>query len=298
MAKTKRRFQALTDRQMLELLQTAGDQLPREAVDECLRRGPRMLPFLRDVVADKTSWTRPLPEWWAPVHATYILGAMEDPATLVPLLTALRWADAFDCDWVTEDLPSMLGKLGPRAFEPLGAVLRDVTAGWGARAIALSGMAAVTLSAPYLRPGLVKEAAELVANGQEEYYLRQAAANVLLDFRAAEYRELLVAFGREEAAQRADDPEYQGAFYDWEVDEILEGREGGTDSLEYYRRDWLAFYEPDEIHHRQERWAREEEEEAAEQAPEAAATPLRDINAPCPCGSGRPFQACCYLKVH
>src|SRR5512133_1024555 len=147
MAKPKRRFHALSDRQLLELLHTAGDQLPREAFDECLRRGGRLLPYLRDIVADKTSWTNPLPEWWAAVHATYVLGAMEDPATLGALLAALRWSDAFDCDWVTEDLPSMLGKLGPVAFEPLAAVLRDVTAGWGARSVALSGMAAVTLAA-------------------------------------------------------------------------------------------------------------------------------------------------------
>lgn len=282
---------------MTELLHTAGDQLPREAFEECLRRGPRMLPILHDIVADKTSWTRPLPEWWAAVHATYLLGAMEDPATLVPLLTALRWGDAFDCDWVTEDLPSMLGKLGPAAYEPLRAIVQDVTAGWGARSIALSGMAAVTLSAPYLRAGFVREAAKLVSDGQEEYYLRQTAANVLLDFREVEHHDLLVAFGREESARRTEDPEYQGAFYDWEVDEILEGREAGGDALEYYQRDWLTFYDPDEIQHRQERWAREQDE-AAEQSTEAPPAPQRDRNAPCPCGSGRPFEACCYLKVH
>lgn len=297
MAKPRRRFQSLSDRQLLELLYTAGDELPREAVDECLRRGSRLLPLLRDVVADKASWSRPLPEWWATVHATYILGALEDPAALTPLLTALRWADAFDSDWVTDDLPSILGRLGAPAYEPLAAVLRDATAGWGARSIALSGMAAVTLSAPYLRAELVPQCAALVADGREDYFLRQTAANVLLDFRERDHRELLVAFGREEAARRAEDPEYQGAFYDWEVDEILESRDGGGDSLEYYRRDWLSFYDPEEIQHRQERWEREQDE-AEEPPAEEDAPAARDLRAPCPCGSGRPFESCCYLKVH
>lgn len=293
------RFQSLADADLIDLLYSAGDELPRDVVDELLRRGPRVIPLLHEIVADKSTWTQPLPHWWAAVHATYVLGAMESAETLIPLLTALRWADAFDCDWVTEDLPSILGKLGGAVRQPLLAILTDETAGPGARSIALSSLAAASLTAPFLRSEVLERAAEILRDaGGEDLYLRQTAANILLDFRVDELRELLMSFGKEEASRREEDPDYQGAFYDWEVDDFLEGRGEAGDIAEYYARDWLAFYDPEEIERRQERWAREREEAAqATPAPETSAG-RRELRAPCPCGSGKPFEACCYLKVH
>lgn len=289
------RFRSLSDSDLIELLYTAGDQLPREAVEELLSRGSRVLPALSEIASEKSSWTQPLPEWWAAVHATYTLGAMETPAALIPLLTALRWADAFDCDWVTEDLPSILGRLGVPAFEPLGAVVRDPSAGAGARSVALASLAATTFSAAFLKDRVVEQAANLLKDESEALYLRQTAANVLVDLRAAQHRKLLKRFGKEEAKRRRNDAEYQGVFYDWEVDELLEG--ASTPSSDYYSRDWLAFYEPEEIAHRQERWAREQAE-AEEEPPPDTVPHRRDVSAPCSCGSGRPYAECCYLKVH
>jgi hypothetical protein len=258
-----------------------------------------MIPLLAEIVSDKAAWTRPLPEWWAVVHATYILGAMETPAALMSLLTALRWADAFDCDWVTEDLPSILGRLGSAVRQPLTAVLADKTAGPGARSIALAALAAASARAPFLRETVTASAAALVQDVEGEHlYLRQTAANVLLDFRAREHRELLHEFGREEAARREADPEYPGAFYDWEVDEFLEGRGDAADFSEFYGRDWLTFYDREEIERRKERWAREREEAAATSELPDAPLSRRDMSAPCSCGSGKPFESCCYMKVH
>ncbi|MBI5443580.1 MAG: SEC-C domain-containing protein [Deltaproteobacteria bacterium] len=296
MPKRSTRFQSLSDADLLDLLYTSGDELPRQAVHEFLRRGRRMIPALHAIVADKTSWTQPLPEWWAAVHAAYILGAMEDPSTLPSLLIALRWSDAFDCDWITEDLPSMFGRLGRVAYDPLRAVAADATAGWGARSIALLGMAAIGLNAQYLMSDTLTLAAEFLGNRDEELYLRQTAANILLDFQSHAHSELLRSFGKEESERKAEDPEYKGVYYDWELDELLAEGES-TEDIEYYRRDWLVFYEPEETAQRQERWRREQEE-AALQVPEEESAPRRDITAPCPCGSGKPFDRCCYLKVH
>ncbi len=293
------RFRSLSDDELVDLLFTAADRLPREAVDEMLRRRRRMLPRLADIVADKRAWTQSLPEWWAVVHATYILGAMETEEALVPLLTALRWADAFDCDWVTEDLPSMFARIGTPAYGPLRTVFLDPTAGPGARSIALASMAAVAASDRKLLREVLEQAAEVVADPSEPLYLRQTAANVLVDFRSRKHRRLLLAFGREEARRHREDPEYQGVFYDWEVDELLSGQ-GGEEIPEYYRRDWMIFYDPEEIEKRQERWRREEQE-AREREQEEQAMPQpgrRDLGEPCPCGSGRPFGQCCYLRMH
>ncbi|MDW7709814.1 MAG: SEC-C domain-containing protein [Deferrisomatales bacterium] len=295
MATEEPRFHALSDGDLLDLLYTAGDRLPREAVDELLRRGSRIFPSLAEIVGDKAAWTQPLPEWWAAVHATYLLGAMETPNSLVPLLCALRWADAFDCDWVTEDLPSIFGRLGPAAFEPLLAIARDPTAGPGARSVALASLAAVAFTASYLTDQVVALAAGFVAPPSEGLMLRQTAANVLADLRAAEHRDLLVSFGREEARRHREDSEYQGVFYDWEVDDLL--AEPPEAALEYYRRDWMGFYDPEEIERRQERWEREQAEAREEEGSPEPAT-ARDGSSPCTCGSGRPYGECCFLKVH
>ncbi len=296
MTKSESPFRTLSDADLLDLLYTAGDRLPREAIDEILSRRGRLLGPLRQIVADKTSWTRPLPEWWASVHATYALGALGDPSAADSLLTALRWADAFDCDWVTEDLPSMFGQVGGEVSAPLLRVCTDITAGPGARSIALAGLAAVALAAPQHLDEVVALAAGFVSDTDEEVYLRQTAANVLLDFRRTEHRRLLLRFGREEAERRREDAEYQGVFYDWEVDELLEGSSGEA-GTEYYRRDWLTFYDPEEIERRQERWSREQEETEREQQGHVE-PPARDLDAPCTCGSGRPFSRCCYLRIH
>ena len=256
-----------------------------------------MISHLHAIVADKTAWTQPLPEWWAVVHATYVLGAMESPETLTSLLTALRWSDAFDCDWVTEDLPSMFGRLGKPAYAPLCSILDDATSGWGARSIALAGLAAVALAAEYLREEVIRRSTDVLSDEGEDLYLRQTAANVLLDFQVRGQRDLLLHFGKEEADRKTEDPEYRGVFYDWEVDELLEGAEPAKSRQDYYCRDWLAFYDPEEIERRQEQWRREQEE-AVEETEAPAEAPMRDLQRPCHCGSGQPFNRCCYLKVH
>ena len=291
------RFRSLTDDELVDLLYTAADRLPREAVDEFLRRSRRLLPRLAEIVSDKRAWTQQLPEWWAVVHATYILGAMENEEALIPLLTALRWADAFDCDWVTEDLPSMFGRIAEAAYGPLMAVVHDPTAGPGARSVALASTVAAALAAPRRQAEVVETAARILADPAEPLYLRQTAANILVDLKSSQHRDLLLAFGREEAARHRDDPEYQGVFYDWEVDELLSDRSGNA-GLDYYRRDWLVFYEPEEIEKRQERWRREEQEAAEREEPPPERPARPDLGAPCPCGSGRPFGHCCYLRMH
>ncbi len=303
-------FTKLTDLELIELLHTMGDALPRDAVDEIIERGYRMAPYLCVIVSDKHAWSRPLPEWWAPIHATYILGAFEMPETITALLSALRWADAFDCEWVTEDLPSMFGKLGKAAYGPLQAIVRDESAGWGARSIALSSMAATTLNAEFLRETFLDFTASILDSETEPVPLRQAAANILMDLHAVHHKPLLLRFGREEAKRKEEIPNYEGAFYDWEVDEFLAPEEKDS-GLEFYRRDWLVFYDPEELDRRRDFWEEEREKHGeagfagalggartdGKAEEEDAFTPERYF-IQCPCGSGKDFRECCNNKIH
>lgn len=295
----EKRFRNLSDVELIDLMHSMGDGLPREVVDELLDRGSRVIPYLYVIVSDKTAWTRPIPDWWATVHATYILGAFEIPETLPALLSALRWADAFDCEWVTEDLPSMFGRLGDIAYGPLQAVARDVSAGWGARSIALSSMAAVALRARHLKEPFLDFAAYILSDVTEPVPLRQTAANTLMDFRSDAHRQLLLSFGREEAQRKEDIPEYEGVFYDYEVDEFLSSDDAQKD-LHYYRRDWLVFYDPEERERRREFWDEEQHSIDSELTAKAEAEKAFEPTGItlCPCGSGRSYSDCCMKKMH
>ncbi len=293
---TTTHYPELSDVELIELLFTLGDGLGIEVINEIVDRGSRMIPYLYVIVSDKTTWTRPVPEWWAVVHATYTLGAFESADTLTALLASLRWADAFDSEWVVEDMPSIFGKLGKDAFGPLSAILRDVAAGWGARSIAISAMAATTITAPFLRDSFFDLAAKIVADHTEPVPLRQTAANVLLDFRCEEHRSVLVKFGTEEEQRREEIPDYEGAFYSWEVDEFLSSEESESD-IDFYNRDWLIFYDPEERERRRDYWA-EEKKRVGQSYPEHPDFQSEKYVALCPCGSGMDYSECCMKKIH
>ncbi|PLX45515.1 MAG: hypothetical protein C0609_02865 [Deltaproteobacteria bacterium] len=287
-------YQKLTDGELLELLHTSGDALPMEVVEEVLDRSDRMLPLLTLIVIDKSNWTRPMPEWWAAVHATYLLGAMESIDALPALMSALRWADAFDNEWVTEDLPSIFGKLGVGAYPYLMAAAHDISAGWSARATALMSMASICATEIKLRAGFLDFAAGVLDNLSESINLRQAAANILLDFRSTAHRDLLIKFGREEALRREEISSYEGAFYDWEVDDFLAA---DSRDLDFYQRDWMSFYEVDERQRRHDYWA-EERQEGRDDGAAAASYPFDYDGGYCHCGSGVSYEECCKKKIH
>jgi len=241
------------DERLVTLLFEGEDRIELAAAEEMARRDS-LLPLLAQVVCEKESWLAELPEWWAVVHATYILGHRGGEEVVIPLLTALRWADAFDCDWVTEPLPSILGRLGPPVLPGLTAVVRDLTAGWSARELAMKGLAAVTLHFPDAAEHVFRIIGQIFMDEGEDRLVRKLAGHTLLDFRRQEYRMALVKFAREEALFRQEDEWYPVGFYPEDVEQAF--RNPQPDTWEY-DEDWMRFYHPGEIQRRQRRWARE-----------------------------------------
>ncbi len=62
-------YQNLDDDELIDLLFTEEDRLPRAAVDEFMRRGERIVLPLSKIVSKSYPWTKALPEWGAVVHA-------------------------------------------------------------------------------------------------------------------------------------------------------------------------------------------------------------------------------------
>ncbi len=246
-------YSTLDDESLAELLYLCEDRLELAAVREAARR-PSLVPILAQIVMNKQSWLAELPEWWAVVHATYILGYNAGEAVVTPLLTVLRWADAFDCDWVTELLPSIFRRVGPAMIPGLTAITRDPAAGWSARDLAMKGLAAITCDHPDSGEHVFRIIGQRFMDESEDRPVRQFAGQILLDFRRREYHMALLKFAREELALRERDIWYPAGFDPDEVDWILRQPEP---ELWHYQEDWMRFYEPAEIQRRQKRWARE-----------------------------------------
>lgn len=292
-------YRKLHNEELIDLLFTQEDRLPRLAIDEIARRGTEIVPMLAEVVMDRTVWTAELPDWWAPVHATYALGAIGGAESLVPLLSALRWADAYDNEWATEDLPSILGALGDLSFDALLGVVADRSAGWSARSIAMDALGSQALRFPHREEEAMARLGQILRDRNEEHGARRSAAFVLLDFRRADYKDELMGLAHSEVRWQQQYNDYVPAFTPDEVARDLGMPRCTTD---IYVRDWLLFYEPGEILRRQERWAAEDRKQRPEfqpAAPDASGeTVVIGRNALCPCGSGKPYKRCCWNKLH
>lgn len=292
-------YKRFHNEELIDLLFTEEDRLPRAAADEIIRRGSEILPMLAEVIMDRPLWTADLPDWWAPVHATYTAGAIGGSEAIVPLLSALRWSDAYDNEWITEDLPSILGSLGDLSWPHLTAAVADRAAGWSARSIAMDSLGSQALRLPRREEEAMALLGKILADEHEEYGARRGAAYVLLDFRRADVKKALTSFAWEERHYQQQQADYRPAFLPEDVERDLATPRA---ALEIYLRDWLAFYHPDEIRRRQERWAKEDGRHRPDAFPQVPAGGRHGTvigrDAPCPCGSGRPYKRCCWKKLH
>jgi SEC-C motif len=292
-------YRRLQNDELIDLLFTQEDRLPLPAIEEVIRRGQEIMPMLAEIVMDRMLWTAELPDSWAPVHATYALGAIGGEASIVPLFAALRWSDAYDNEWVTEDLPAILGSLGGLSHPSLLSASRDRSAGWSARSIAMDALGSQALQFPEREEEVMRLLGQILQDPTEEHGARRSAAFVLLDFRRSDYRRDLIAIAEAEVRWQEQHPEYHPAFRPEEVRQELAAPRVG---MEIYTRDWLEFYDPSEILRRQQRWTDEERRtrpDAIAMHPSTARDAiLIGRNDPCPCGSGKPYKRCCLNKLH
>ena len=274
------------------------DRLSRDVVEEFIRRADEMIPVLSSIVKDRSFWTANLPEWWAPIHATYILGAISGAEVLTPLLAALRWADAYDNEWVVEDLPSMFAKVGSPAIQKLKGIAMDESAGWTARTIAFDSLAAISIAHPEHERRLLHFIEGILCNEDEEKTVRRSAAIILIDFRKKHLRTELMKVVDEERRVSELDDEYRCVLTVADLDRELSLTERAED---YYVHNWLQFYNPEEISKRQVHWSEEDSRDrmrlAFAMSPQDAEEAVESLRL-CPCGSGRRYTHCCLGKLH
>lgn len=89
------------------------------------------------------------PQAYASLHAWRALGELRAEAAIDTLIGELRHADRDD--WMTEELPAILGKIGPAAIPALTVYLGDACQGTGSRAMAMSSLSAIAHGFPESR---------------------------------------------------------------------------------------------------------------------------------------------------
>ncbi len=286
-------YSILTDEELRKLLFNEEDRLSRAAVDEFIRRGERMTPMIAEIVCDQLNWDEKFPRWWAVIHATYILGAIATEQTIIPLLRALRLADAFDCDWVTQEMPSILGRLGPAAVDPLKAMAADQTNGWFIRAVVMEGLTLIAWRNPALKKEISAFIDSIFSDTKTEPETKKFAGGTLLDFRDEEYKKKLLAFGREERKRKDENFFYPAHFFE---NDVLEAYSADGKYMGRYERDWLTFYDKEAIEERQKRWEEEDKKDSLNADDNGTITRTNTKigrNEPCPCGSGKKYKKCC-----
>lgn len=301
-------YAAMTDEALLGLLATEEDRLPGAAVDEIVSRGARMIGLLTQIVTAPENWQADLPAWWAPIHATFLLGAIGGPGAIGGLLAAAKGSDAYDVDWVFEVLPSIFGRLGTTARPPLLQWLQDARHPPFVRSLVAQGLAATTLTDPEGAGEVYRHLSAVFADSKDDL-LKDLLGNILLDFQVAECKEALLEYARRREAEA--ESKFFLAFSVDDVERAFSDPFPGR--FNHYTQDWLRFYDPGEIAARQARWAEEERKrqeretrtvEAAWEAPieETQSQPFVRTgpkvgrNDPCPCGSGKKYKKCCLGK--
>ncbi|MEO8603513.1 MAG: DUF1841 family protein [bacterium] len=294
---------AMGDEELVALLSVEEDRVTRAVVDEIVARRERLLGSLVGLSISPAHWRAPLPGWWAPVHATFILAAIDAPAVDAVLLAAGREALALGNEWILEPLPAMLATRGPRLHATLIHIAHNAAEPMALRRIMFDALAEAAQRDAGDRAALLPILRAALDDGAQDVEARTAAAHALIDVRDEDRREALAAFGRDVLVPlRA-----QLGFVEFD-DEGVHREFAAPRSPPRPPADWLTFYEPAAIAARQARWAEEDaddedvaeddllESEAAES--ETPRPPLQlgakvGRNDPCPCGSGGKYKKCC-----
>lgn len=125
---------AWRDYRALGLTQEHVPELIRMAVDEAL--------YFADSESD---------EVWASIHAWRALAQLRAEAAIEPLIEILYRVDMYEDDWVDEELPEVLGMIGPAAIFPLAKYVVSDTYGRWARLAAAHAILEIAERHPEVR---------------------------------------------------------------------------------------------------------------------------------------------------
>ena len=300
---------SLTHFELTNLLIENEDRAPRNAIDECARRGDEMTAHLRQLHEEDYLWDIEEDDgrWWLLLHAMMILGKIPSEQAGLLLVELMHRTDMEEDenlqDWLSGYWVALF-RNKPESVQPaLRKLCEDGEVGWFMRANAFDPVieAASRQGGETLEQALAW-LAKIAEDEDENWECRMFAASLLLDFPRTQYRLLL-----ENLETRQD-----GLGKHFNRQEIERSYAAQPDPPQWERFDnpW-KFYEPEAIAERQQRWREEDAQENLRRAgggenyqpapstqyyddePYIRPEPKIGRNDPCPCGSGKKYKKCC-----
>jgi hypothetical protein len=302
---------AMTPDDLIDQLIDHDDRVPRNLIDECAARGDGMLDALAPFAQpDREEEEYDRGFWWLRLHAVMILGLISGERAGLLLFDYIRgMSSEHEND---KDLQEWVGPYWATLFlnKPYSIVshLRDYCEDrqrdWYMRCTVLEAVVALGQreGGAELEQAL-DWAAHIAGDENEDWYMRTATANTLLNMPRDRHKALLDDL----AAQQS------GLDMFFSKQEVADAYKRGEDKPEWERfsNPW-EFYDTDKIEQRQRRWREQDQIEKVEddftlpEPPRIAdyvhlgtyqrETPKIGRNDPCPCGSGKKYKKCCLDK--
>ncbi len=152
-------------------------------------------------------------EVWAPMHAWRALAQFRAESAAEPLLSLLHWIDDNHDDMIREEVPDVLGMIGPAAIPAVVEYLADASHGRWARVAAASSLKEIGQRHPDTRAECVAVLTRQLEHfADQDETLNADLVGTLLDLKAAEsapVMERAFAAGRVELAVAGDWEEVQ-----------------------------------------------------------------------------------------
>jgi tetratricopeptide (TPR) repeat protein len=190
---------------LLAEVRQAGQAPRRELLDRVLALGPTAARPLIAIATDDDlhNAAADSPDVWAPIHAVRLLGELEVPDSVAPLL---RLLDHDDEEWLAEALPEALGRIGQPALAPLRAFLFDRGRTIWARAMAARALTAIAREHAEQRPEVVAALAARLepaeSRAPDDETLNAFVVSELLELQAIEAAPAIVRAYEEDRIDR------------------------------------------------------------------------------------------------
>ena len=298
----------------------SGDRAPMELVKAIINKGEEAIERLSELITDRYFWyTEDEDEWWAPIHAVKILGAMRNEKAIPALLVCLKrfeeYPDNPASEWIEQDLIEAFRQIGPASIKPLMEYIKNNPEEyWYSRAVASTALVYLASDYEEKRAEILEFLHSLLKEGniQDVDFLSLLVCH-LLDLCDPSSRPVI-----EEAFKKDLIDEFVVT-----LQEVKKAYKKGPDIPNRLDFDFLEFYTPEAISARQKEWERREWELEKEEEEERRLERLELLeqeqrqrlieegyeidkygtvrrkapkigpNDPCPCGSGKKYKKCC-----
>jgi len=277
-------FCRYSDKELIELIFISQDKLDGFFIKEILVRRATIVPYLDAVLKDEKNYAYEDPRFWGVIHAVHIAGIIADASLVIALLSAGRYADRYDIEWILDILPECYCRMGTKAIPALNKHVQE-NSHLCSNAIASEVLGLWNIWDTHQNARQSIEAV-LLAVLNEPKTSPEIRTNLIADF---------AKIGRTDLRPIFDDLYERGEtdlnlFTKNDIENFY--KKGKNPTVRHCILE--DFYSSEEIFRRQAIWLAETERQAKEAAEDYIKQHRKSIahDGLCPCGSGRLFRQC------